>query len=95
MQQIGCRAEEAATWQMLGLLAEQLGNPVDGLRLIALCYLIDRKIGHGDMQSDYREMEKRAAQLHYTPEQLATVLRETEQSYATDRGATRLKQAFP
>jgi tetratricopeptide (TPR) repeat protein len=93
-QQIGDRAGEAATWHQLGSLAAQLGKAAEGLRLLALCYLIDREIGHGDADSDHTVVAQHAAQLNYTPEQLAAALQETAESYAGDRGVTLLREAF-
>jgi tetratricopeptide (TPR) repeat protein len=93
-QQIGDRAGEAATWHQLGSLAVQRGKAAEGLRLVGLCYRIDREIGHGDTESDWRAVTQLAAQLDYTQDQLNAALREAGESYARDRGSELLQQAF-
>ena len=92
-QQIGDRAGEAATWFQLGQLATRLGK-AQGLPMLGLCYLIDREIGHADAESDFRAVAPTAANLNYTPEQLAAVLQGVGESYARDRGAQLLREAF-
>ena len=86
LQQIGDRAGEAATWYQLGVLAIRRDKAVAGLRLIALCYLIDQAIGHADTESDFRSLVEWAAPLHYTQDQLTLLLREVEAAYQADRG---------
>ena len=93
-QQIGDRYGEAATWFQLGQLATRSGKAAEGLGLIGLCYLIDREIGHADTESDLRAVAQAAANLSYTPDQVAAVLRSVGESYARDRGAGLLKEAF-
>ena len=51
-QQIGDRAGEAATFYQLGVVAAIMGNAAAGVRLVALCCLIDQTIGHGDAPND-------------------------------------------
>jgi tetratricopeptide (TPR) repeat protein len=93
-QQIGDRAGEAATWFQLGQLATRLGKAAEGLAMIGLCYLIDREIGHADTQSDLRAVEQAAADLNYAPDQVTAVLQSAVESYARDRGAELLRNAF-
>jgi tetratricopeptide (TPR) repeat protein len=93
-QQTGDRASEAAAWFQLGQLAAKLGQVPEGLRLTGLCYLIHREIGHGYAESDLRAVTQLATQLDYTQEQLTTVLQNVNESYARDRGAQLLKNAF-
>jgi tetratricopeptide (TPR) repeat protein len=93
-QQIGDRSGEAATFYQLGFLAVNQGRPAEGLCLVALCFLIDHAIGHGDADSDFRAMAQLAGQLSYTQEQLDAVLEEVAKSYAQDGGMTLLKEAF-
>ncbi len=92
--QIGDRAGEAVTFYQLGFLAAKQGRLAQGARLIALCYLIDQAIGHGDTESDLRELAGMAAQLNYSPEQLAAMLEEGAESYQADRGKALLAAAF-
>jgi len=62
--------------------------------MLGLCYLIDRDIGHGDTESDFRAVAQAAADLNYTPDQLTAVLEGLGESYALDRGADLLRRAF-
>jgi tetratricopeptide (TPR) repeat protein len=93
-QEIGDRYGEAAAWYQLGRVAVRQDKVVEGLRMLGLCYLIDHEIGHGDADSDFQAVAQVAAQLDYTPDQLAETLRDVWASYAYDRGATLLRQAL-
>ncbi|MCL6450586.1 MAG: tetratricopeptide repeat protein [Acetobacteraceae bacterium] len=94
-QEIGDRAGEAATFNQLGVLAAKLGRPAEGLRLAALCYLIDRSVGHGDAESDLKNLQDMAASLGWPGEQLQAVLQEAEDAYARDGGRGLLEAALP
>jgi hypothetical protein len=94
LQQIGERAGEAATWFQLGQLATRSGKAAEGLGLVGLCYLIDREIGHADTDRDFHAVARAAADLDYTPGQLAGLLQSVGESYARDRGAELLEAAF-
>jgi hypothetical protein len=63
-------------------------------RLLGLCFLIGREIGHGDADSDWNAVAQLAGQLDYTQEQLTAALQDVAQSYAGDRGAALLRIAF-
>ena len=93
-QEIGNRAGEAATFFQLGALAWELGRLVEGARLVALCYLIDQSIGHGDTESDFRNLTAMASQLNYTQEQFDSMLQQVDESYQADRGQSLLRDAF-
>jgi hypothetical protein len=71
-----------------------LGKPAEGLRLVALCFLIDQAIGHGDTNSDFRAVASIAVEQDYTLEQLNATLQEVADSYGTDRGVALLLTAF-
>jgi tetratricopeptide (TPR) repeat protein len=93
-QQIGDRAGEAASFYQLGILAITQGNSAGGLRLIMVCHLIDRAIGHGDSESDLRAVAQVAGQLDLTAQQTAALMQQVNDVYQRDRGAEMLKQAF-
>ncbi|MBV9790132.1 MAG: tetratricopeptide repeat protein [Chloroflexi bacterium] len=94
-QTIGNRASEAATWYQLGLLAWQLGRQMEGTTLMALCFLIDQAIGHGNTESDFKLLSKMATQLSCTQQQLDALLQCVNEIYRADRGASLLRAAFP
>jgi len=91
-QEIGDRAGEAATFYQLGMLAWQQRKAAAGMRLVALCYLIDREIGHGDAESDFRQLAGLAEALNYTQDQLDAMLQEVAMAYKRDRGAELVRQ---
>jgi tetratricopeptide (TPR) repeat protein len=90
-QQIGNRAGEAAAWFQLGSWANATGDLRKALRLIGLCFQIDREMGRGNAESDYGAIAKLAGQLDLTPEQLAAELKSVARTYAQDRGASLLQ----
>ena len=67
---------------------------MEGARLVALCYLIDQSIGHGDTESDFRNLTAMASQLNYTQEQFDSMLQQVDESYQADRGQSLLRDAF-
>ena len=93
-QQIGDRAGEGATFFQLGQLAAEQGRLAEGARLVALCYLIDASIGHGDAESDFRSLSGMASKLGYTQDQFDAMLREVQESYQRDRGWSLIEAAF-
>jgi len=94
MQQIGDRAGEAAAFFQLGHLAAEQGQLAEGVRLVALCYLIDASIGHGDAESDFRSLSGMASQLNYTQDQFDAMHLEVQESYHRDRGWSLIDAAF-
>ena len=94
MQQIGDRAGEGATFFQLGQLAAKQGRSAEGTRLVALCYMIDASIGHGDTESDLQSLSKMASQIQYTQEQFDAMLSEVQKSYQCDRGWSLIEAAF-
>jgi len=93
-REIGNRNGEAATFHQLGMLAWEMSRRVEGMRLVAVCLLIDQAIGHGDAKSAFRNLAAMAAELEYTEEQLRTFLEEVAAAYQTDRGEGLLAAAF-
>jgi tetratricopeptide (TPR) repeat protein len=94
-QAIRDRAGEAVTWAQLGFLAIQTDQAPRGVRLVALCYLIDQAIGHGDTNRAFRHLSAACHQLGYDQDQLDAMLAEAANAYQSDRGRTLLAQAFP
>ena len=94
-QQIGDRPGEAATFYQLGFLAGKMGRSGEGLRLVALCCLIDKSIGHGDTESDFKALSGMASGLGYGEYKLEKVIAEAAEAYKTDRGRSLLDAAFP
>ncbi|HKI20376.1 MAG TPA: tetratricopeptide repeat protein [Isosphaeraceae bacterium] len=93
-QAIGDRAGEAATFFQLGLLAHKLGRSHDGARLIAICYLINKAIGHGDAQSDFRNLAGLCQSLGYDQARFDAVLEEADREYQRDRGWALIERAL-
>lgn len=93
-QESGNRAGEAATFGGLGFLAVSMARAKEGLRLVALCYLIDESIDHGDTKKDFEAISKIASRLNYTQEQLVAMLKEVEEAYQKDRGKGLIEAAF-
>jgi tetratricopeptide (TPR) repeat protein len=93
-QETGELASEAAAWHGLGFLAVRMGKPVEGLQLVALCFLIDHTIGHGSTHRDFEDMADLARRLGYSQDQLKTTLRRVADSYDCDRGMELLREAF-
>jgi tetratricopeptide (TPR) repeat protein len=94
-QQIDDRAGEARTFYQIGVAAFNSEQLVEGTRLIALCFLIDQSIGHGNTQSDLQTLSQMATQLNYTQEQFDAMLKEVVQEYQKDRGWGLICAAFP
>jgi tetratricopeptide (TPR) repeat protein len=93
-QTIGDRYGEAATFFQIGSLAHQTGRGDLGVRLVAICWLIDRAIGHGDTESDFRNLSALCSQLGYDQAQFEAMLAEAAEGYRADRGRALVEQAF-
>jgi tetratricopeptide (TPR) repeat protein len=94
-QQIGDRAGEARTFYQLGSLAKMQGRAFEGLRLVALCYLMSVSIGHRDTQDYFRALSNMASELKYTQEQFDSVQEDVAEAYRQDRGKGLIDAAFP
>jgi tetratricopeptide (TPR) repeat protein len=94
-QQIGDRAGEASTFHQLGSLSWNRGNIQEGLRLIALSYLINDSIGHDNAQLALDNLSVMASDLKYSEESFKAMLKDVTESYAKDRGQSLLTAAFP
>jgi hypothetical protein len=93
-QMIGDKAGEAQTWHQLGFLAFDEGRMIEGIRLIAVGYLIAQSIKSGDMQIIQHNLSEKVHGLKYTQEQFNTMLREVIESYQVDGGQQLLEDAF-
>jgi tetratricopeptide (TPR) repeat protein len=94
-QAIGDRAGEAATWNQLGNLARQMGNATLAAQMIALCWLIDKSIGHGDAEQDLKTLLGFCQQIGFTNDQVQQAIDEAAAAYKRDRGQTLLLTTFP
>jgi tetratricopeptide (TPR) repeat protein len=94
-QAIGDRAGEAATWQRLGDLASRTGRSDHGARMVALCWLIDKSIGHGETNQDFNSLLGCCQELGFGEEQIKQTIDEAIAAYQLDRGRTMLLEAFP
>ncbi|HMH48714.1 MAG TPA: tetratricopeptide repeat protein [Candidatus Acidoferrum sp.] len=93
-QEIGDRAAEAATFFQLGMLADRLGRTEGGARLVALCWMIDRTIGHGDADSDFQSLAGLCTKAALDPTQFDQLLAEVAEAYDADRGRSLIERAF-
>jgi hypothetical protein len=62
--------------------------------LQAICFLIDRAIGHGDAKSDLEYLLRLCQQLGYGESEVKALLAEAEAEYSRDRGKSLLERAF-
>jgi tetratricopeptide (TPR) repeat protein len=93
-QQIGDRAGEAKTWYQLGMLATEQDRMADGIKLVTICFLIEKSIDHADTENAFRALTGMASQLSYTEEQSNLMLKEVMEAYKKDRGSKLLEMAF-
>jgi tetratricopeptide (TPR) repeat protein len=94
-QQIGDRQGEAATFYQLGFVAAEEGRLLPAAKLVGVCFLIDRAIGHGDTEQDLRSFLGLCEQLKLAEPEVLALLKETTMAYQRDRGWSLLKEAFP
>jgi hypothetical protein len=93
-QQIGDRAGEAATFYQLGYMAVQSGRVTEGIRLVALGFLIFQSIGHSNAKIASQTLSQMAGQLSYTQEQFDAMLQDVSEAYKADRGRGVIEAAF-
>jgi tetratricopeptide (TPR) repeat protein len=94
-QQIGDRAGEAATFYQLGILSWERDPTQNGLRLVALSYLINNSIGHERTKTSFENLSLMASKLKYTQESFDYALKEVADAYRKDRGQSLIDAAFP
>jgi tetratricopeptide (TPR) repeat protein len=85
-QQTADKSGEASAFFQLGILAVRLGNTAEGMRLLALSGMILRSIGNGDERNVEPVVERMAAQIKYTQEKFAEMVREAALAYRKERG---------
>ena len=93
-QAIGDRAGEAATFFQLGAVADRLGRTAAGSRLVALCCMIDKAIGHRDSDSDLRAVASFCTKAGLDESQVEKLLAEVAEAYKRDRGISLIERAF-
>lgn len=71
-----------------------MGRGHVGARLVAICWMIDRDIGHGDAESDFRALSSLCSELSYEQRQFDEMLKEAAAAYQADRGHSLIKRAF-
>ena len=76
------------------VLACKLGRNHDGARLIAICVLIDKAIGHGDAESDFHALAGLCQSLGYDQARFDAVLEEAGREYQRDRGRALIERAL-
>lgn len=82
MQRIGDRAGEAATFHNLRIVSWNKGLTQEGIRLVALSYLINSSIGHEGSQLSFKNLSDMASQLKYSQESFNAMQKEVAESYA-------------
>ncbi len=93
-QKLGDRYQEGVLFFILGKMAAQQDRLAEGVRLVALCVLIDRSIDHPDTANDQQALEQIMAPLGYTQQQVDALLEDVGHAYAADRGWGLLTAAF-
>jgi len=99
-QQREDRAREAATFYNLGGVAAALGRSEEGARLLALCVLIEARIGHSDADADRATLLELVAgtdapRAETAERRVEELLEEAVAAYANDRGWDWVRVAFP
>ena len=93
-QVIGDRAGEAAAFFQLGILARHLDRVEAGARLIAICWMITKGIGHGTAESAYRTLVDFCTQAGLDSKPFERLLGDVAASYKADRGRLLVERAF-
>ena len=88
------RVGEAATFFQLGVLAQRINEIELGLRLVAICYHIEKGIKHGDAQEDLTELKRTIGELRYPEHEIENILKEGREAYRKDCGLSLVKAAF-
>jgi hypothetical protein len=71
-----------------------LGRPVEGIRLLALCYLIDQAHSNPEAVTELRELIVRAEGVGYSSDRVRVLLKEVWASYQADGGRALYREAF-
>jgi hypothetical protein len=91
---IGDRAGEAAGFFQLGSLARGKGQGRGGASLIAICWLINQSIDHGDAESDLGNLLTVCQELGLDEEGIKSLVEEAASAYVKDRGDSLIRQIF-
>jgi tetratricopeptide (TPR) repeat protein len=94
-QKVGDRVGEGATLFQLGMLARAMGRAEAGVLLVAICWMIDLAVGHGDETSDLQSLLSICRELDYSQEQFDAMIEEARAGYEADRGQELIRKAFP
>jgi tetratricopeptide (TPR) repeat protein len=93
-QEIGDRAGEAATFYQIGAFALGQRRYDVGIRLIAICHWIEASIGSGSIKETAQGLEAMKLKLKLTESEVKAILREAQEAYQRDRGASLVAAAF-
>lgn len=94
MQSIGYRAGEAAAFFQIGLIAWKLGRRDAGVRLVALCFGLDKAMGSAGLAQSSQGLVEMVAALGINEVKFDSLIREVLTHYKRDRGAELVRQAF-
>jgi hypothetical protein len=75
-----------ATFFQLGTLAHRLGRGREAVRLQAVCWQIEAAIGHGDADSDLKNLLALAADIGLGTDDVKALAEEAGAAYQHDRG---------
>ena len=85
---------EAATFYQIGFLAWKRQKRDVGIRLVAICFVIESAIGSGDVKETLQELGAMATELGLDDAGLRAILQEAAEHYQRDRGAALVRLAF-
>jgi tetratricopeptide (TPR) repeat protein len=94
-QREGIAMGEAPAFFQLGYMAHRLGRLDEGVRLVALSFLINEGIGHRNAEASFKVLSQMATRIGYTNKLFHAMLNEVRQEYVKDRGWGLLTKAFP
>jgi len=91
---IGERIVHARTFFQLGSIVLMLGRAHLAVRLLAVCWLIDRTIGNVHAERVSRNLSALCSSLGYDQAQFDAVMAEVSAAYALDQGRGLIERAF-
>jgi tetratricopeptide (TPR) repeat protein len=94
-KQIGDIAGVASAFFQLGRVAWRIRKLKEGLKLMAIGYMIFAYIDHADEKVSNNIVSAAASQLSYSEKQVEALLKEVAESYSNDLGQSLLDAAFP
>lgn len=93
-QEIGDRSGEAAAFNLLGVMAVRTGDASEGARLLAVSWMIDAAMGHGDATQDFETFRAACEAAGIVGEFVQALLQDATEGYQRDRGAGLLERTF-